>query len=129
MLQKLRTGPGFRVAIMIAAWAALCFVAPPAVMAFGHGDNTAHCLANVDAVNHGMHGGGTQGHHGDHGKQPGAHAPGCCGLFCMSALPLTPGHLVEGRVIRSAFSVPIEISFTGRVPGRLDRPPILLLSI
>jgi hypothetical protein len=129
MLQKLRTGPGFRVAMLIAAWAALCFVAPPAVMAFGHGDMIAHCLANADAVNHGMHGGGAQGHHGDHGKQPGTHAPGCCGLFCMSALPLTPDPLVEGRVIRSALSMPTEISFTDRVPGRLDRPPILLLSI
>ena len=57
MLQKLRTGLGFRVAMMIAVLAALCLVAPPAVMAFGHGSNTVHCLANADAVNHGMHGG------------------------------------------------------------------------
>ena len=53
MLQKLRTGPGFRVAIVIAAFAALCLVAPPAVMAFGHGNNTMHCLANADTVDHG----------------------------------------------------------------------------
>jgi hypothetical protein len=57
MLQKLRTGLGFRVAVVIAALAALCLVAPPAVMAFGHGNNTVHCLANANAVDHGMHGG------------------------------------------------------------------------
>ena len=60
MLQKLRTGLGFRVAVVIAASAALCLVAPPAVMAFGHGNNTVHCLANANAVDHGMHGGAAQ---------------------------------------------------------------------
>jgi hypothetical protein len=43
MLRALRTGLGFRVAMAIAAFAALCLVAPPAVMAFGHGENTIHC--------------------------------------------------------------------------------------
>jgi hypothetical protein len=80
-------------------------------------------------VNHGMHSGGTQDHHGDHGKQPATHAPGCCGLYGMSALPLTPGPTIEGRVIRPAFSMPAKIAFTGHVPGRLDRPPIPLLSV
>lgn len=32
-------------------------LARPAVMAFGHGNNTVHCLANANAVDHGMHGG------------------------------------------------------------------------
>jgi hypothetical protein len=128
-MRILRTGPGFRAAMMMAVLAALCFVAPPAVLAFGHGSNTLHCLANADAVNHGMHGGGTHDHHGDPGKSPGTHAPGCCGLYCMSALPLAPGPMVEGRVIRSALSMPAEIAFTSRVPGRLDRPPIVLLSV
>ena len=81
MLQKLRTGLGFRVAMMIAAFAALCFVAPPAVMAFGHGSNILHCLANADAVNHGMHGGGTQDHHGDHGKMPGTMRQAAAGFI------------------------------------------------
>ena len=128
MLQKLLTGLGFRVAIVLAAFAALCLVAPPAVMAFGHGSNTAHCLANADAVDHGMHG-GAQKHHGDHGKLPGTHAPGCCGLFCLSALPLAPGPMVEGRLIRPELSMPVEITLYSRVPGRPDRPPIPLLSV
>jgi hypothetical protein len=129
MLQQLRTGLGFRVAMMIAILAAFCLVAPPAVLAFGHGSNTLHCLANADAVNHGMHGSGTHDHLGDHGKSPGTHAPGCCGLYCMSALPLIPAPMVEGRIIRPALSMPAKIAFTGHVPGRLDRPPILLLSL
>jgi hypothetical protein len=129
MLQKLRTGLGFRAAMMIAVLAALCFVAPPAVLAFGHGSNTAHCLANADAVDHGMQDGGTQDHHGDHGKLPGTHAPGCCGLYCMSALPPASGPMVEGSLVRLALSLPAEIALYGRVPSRLDRPPIPLLSV
>ena len=74
MLRALRTGLGFRVAMAIAAFAALCLVAPPAVMAFGHGENTMHCLAHADAANHGMHaalGGFAQKHGADHGTLPG----------------------------------------------------------
>jgi hypothetical protein len=126
-MRALRTGLGFRLAIMIAILAALCLVVPPAVMAFGHGSNTAHCLANAEAVNHGMH--GRQDHHGGHGTVPGTHAPGCCGLYCMSALPLTPGPMVEGRLIRPALSMPAEIALYSRVPGRPDRPPIPPLSV
>ena len=98
-------------------------------LAFGHGSNTLHCLANADAVNHGMHGGGALDHHGDHRKSPGTHAPGCCGLYCMSALPLTPVPMVEGHVIRPTLSMPAEIAFTSRGPGRVDRPPIVFPSV
>ena len=132
MLRALRTGLGFRVAMAIAAFAALCLVAPPAVMALGHGENTMHCLAHADAVYHGMHGGlggVVQKHDGDHGTLPGTHTPGCCGLFCLSALPLTSGPLVEGLLLAQALSMPAEIVFCSRVPGRLDRPPIPSLSV
>ena len=99
------------------------------MLAFGHGSNIMHCLANADAVNHGMHGGSTQDHHGDHGKMPGNHASGCCGLYCLSAVSPTPGPTVEGRLIRPAISMPVEIALYGRVPDRPDRPPIPLLSV
>jgi len=126
MLRALRTGLGFRVAMAIAAFAALCLVAPPAVLAFGHGENTIHCLAHADAVHHGMHGalgGAAQKHGADHGTLPGTH-PGCCGLYCLSALPLASGPLVEGVLLPPALPPPAEASVTGRVPERLDRPPI-----
>jgi hypothetical protein len=96
MLRALRTGLGFRVAMAIAAFAALCLVAPPAVMAFGHGSNIVHCLTHGDAVGHGLLGDVAHQGHGDHGKLPGTHAPGCCGLYGLSALPLASGPLVEG---------------------------------
>ena len=129
VMRALRTGFGFRAAMMIAILATLCFVAPPAVLAFGHGSNTAHCLVHADAVDHGMMGGGAQDHQGDHGKLPGTHAPGCCGLYCMSALPPAPGPMVEGRLIRPALSAPVDTALLGRGPERLDRPPISLLSV
>jgi hypothetical protein len=133
MLRALRTGLGFRVALAIAAFAALCLVAPPAVMAFGHGERTVHCLAYADAVDHGMHGGlggVAQKHDGGHGTLPGGtHAPGCCGLYCLSALPLASGPLVEGLLLAPALSPPAEAALFGRVPGRLDRPPIPSLSV
>ena len=53
MLTALTTGVRFRLAIALTTFAALCFVAPPAVLAFGHGENTAQCLSHADAVNHG----------------------------------------------------------------------------
>ncbi|MGB6439525.1 MAG: hypothetical protein WBE89_09415 [Methyloceanibacter sp.] len=46
--------------MVIAIFAALCFVAPPAVMAFGHGGNIVHCLTHGDAVDHGVHDGAGQ---------------------------------------------------------------------
>ena len=119
MLQKLRSGVGFRVAIMIACFAALCFVAPPAVMAFGHGS---------DVVDHGMHGGAGHKNHGDGAKVPGNHGMNCCGLFFLSALPLAAGPLIEGRVIRPVLSAPVEIKQQGRAPDPPDRPPISLVS-
>lgn len=129
MLRALRTGLGFRVAMAMAVFAALCLVAPPAVMAFGHGEKTVHCLAHADAVDHGMHNGSAQKHDGDHGTVPGTHSPGCCGLYCLSALPLASGPLVEGLLLAQALSMPAELVFHSRVPGRLDRPPISSLSV
>lgn len=129
MLRALRTGLGFRVAMAIAAFAALCLVAPPAVMAFGHGDNTLHCLAHADAVDHGTHGGHLQKHGGDHRTLPGTH-PGCCGLYCLSALPLATGPLVEGGLLLApALSPSAAPHLFRRVPGRPDRPPIPSLSV
>jgi len=127
-MRALRTGPGFRAAMMVAILASLCFVAPPAVLAFGHGGNTLHCLTHADAVNHDM-AGSKHDHHGDHGKLPGSNAPGCCGLNCMSALPLTPAPVVDGRVIRPALSVSAVLAVAGRGPYQPDRPPIPSASV
>jgi hypothetical protein len=124
MLQKLRTGLGFRVAMAAAAFAALCFVAPPAVMAFGHGSNTVHCLANADTVDHGMHGGATHKDHGGPAKLPGDNSPSCCGLFCLSALAADACGTIAPAAIYSAPFPAREAHLFSRVPERPDRPPI-----
>jgi hypothetical protein len=129
MLKALRAGLGFRVATAIAVFAALCLIAPPAVMAFGHGKTTAHCLTNADVVGHGMHKAATPKHQSDHGKLPGTGAPGCCGLYCLSALPLASSPVVEGLSPSPALSPPLETILTGGLAARLDRPPISSLSV
>jgi hypothetical protein len=129
MLQKLRTGLGFRVAMAATAFAALCFVAPPALMAFGHGSNTVHCLANADTVDHGVHGGATHKDHGGQAKLPGEKSPSCCGLFCLSALAPASGPGVDGVFVPSALSPPVEKSFFGRTPDLPDPPPIALVEV
>jgi hypothetical protein len=126
MLTALTTGLRFRFAILLAAFAALCFVAPPAVLAFGHGEATGDCLAHADMLDHGRTAAGDMKHHGDHSSPPGNHQPGCCGLFCMSAL-VTDGSVI-GPVAADSTPFPgRESSFFSRVPARLDRPPIALL--
>ena len=129
MLKALRAGLGFRVATAIAVFAALCLIAPPAVMAFGHGKTTAHCLTNADVVGHGMHKAATPKHQSDHGKLPGTGAPGCCGLYCLSALPLASSAMVEGLAVAPALSPPLETILSGGLAARLDRPPISSLSV
>ena len=128
MLKALSTGLRFRLAMLLAVLAAACFVAPPAVMAFGHGEMTAHCLEMAGTPQHGM--AGQAGHMGDadgghqHKKAPAEKQDaGCCGLFCLSALttpmPATlPAH--EASAAHSRLAVP---SLNFRAPDGLDRPP------
>jgi hypothetical protein len=123
MLTALRTGVYFRFAILLAAFASLCFVAPPAVLAFGHGHNTVDCMAHADMVDHGTtHAHGTKSH-GDHSSPAGSHQPSCCGLFCMSAL-VTEGDVIEPVAAESTLFPARTTSPLSRVPERLDRPPI-----
>jgi hypothetical protein len=131
MLAALRTGSCFRAAITIAAFAALCFVAPPGLLAFGHGENTVECLAHADMVNHGTAKAHDIGHHGDHSVPSGAHQPGsgCCGLFCMSALAADAGQTVDRIEAGIVLSPAIEARPFSRVPERPDRPPISLLFV
>jgi hypothetical protein len=129
MLTALTTGLRFRLAIILAAFAALCFVAPPAVLAFGHGENTVNCLALADAVDHG--GAKAQGptHHGDRSSPASGHQPSCCGLFCLSALAAEDRETVDRVDAGLVLSPAIEAHLLSRVPELPDRPPISLLSV
>jgi hypothetical protein len=108
MLTTLSIGLRFRLAIALAAFAVLCFVAPPAVLASGHGEHTIECLAYADMVDHGMKKAHGMTHHGVHSVPSNTHQPGsgCCGLFCMSALPADSNQSLEGTTAGSALALP-----------------------
>ena len=132
MLETLRSGPGFRIAMTFAFFAALCLVAPPAVMAFGHGENTAHCLSNAGVKDHGM------GHEGygagqkdsvDHAPSPADKAPGCCGLYCLSALAPANAQAAAALALRQGVPPLRATQLHSRIPDLRLRPPISALSV
>jgi hypothetical protein len=132
-MRVLRTGLAFRVALAASIWAAFGFVAPPAVMALGHGNNTLYCLSHGDVMDHGMameHGmqGASAKHndHDDHTKIPGDKS--CCSVFCLSAITPASAPSLDRLVVPPVLSPPAVQHLFSRVPKRLDRPPILLLS-
>ena len=124
MLTALTTGLRFRFAITLAAFAALCFVAPPAVLALGHGAHTANCLAHADTVDHGNVAVHDTKHASDHSCPDADHHMGCCGLFCLSALAVDNGEAVMPALRAARPFPPREPSLFSRVPEGLDRPPI-----
>jgi hypothetical protein len=129
MLIALRTGLRFRLAAAFAMFAALCFVAPPAVLAFGHGGNALDCIAHADEVNHGK--AVSHAHHGDRfpagDSSPSSsdHQMTCCGLFCLSALAADSGAVLVATLAAAPFPKR-EPTLFSRVAERLDRPPISL---
>jgi hypothetical protein len=129
MLEGLRSGFGFRVAILLAAFAAFCFVAPPAVVAFGHGSDTVQCLAHGEDTHHNGHMDASDKDHGDHAKLPSHHDQNCCGMFCLSALAPASGPVVEGLLAPDELSPPAETRFFSRTPDLPHRPPIAPLAV
>ena len=129
MLIALRTGLSFRLAAALAAFAALCFVAPPAVIAFGHGSNTINCLAHADMIDHGAAKAATIKHHSDHSAPARPHQMACCGLFCLSALPAAIGGVIDGVGTGSALLSAPEPHLLSQSPERPDKPPISLLFV
>jgi hypothetical protein len=130
MLTALRTGVSFRLAILLTAFASLCFVAPPAVLAFGHGNATADCMAHADMVGHGKTtaASGLKHHQGKHSSPAGDHQPSCCGLFCMSAIVIDGGAIEPTAVVSTTFAI-LAVNLFSRGPERLDRPPISSSSV
>ncbi len=121
MLTALGTGLRFRFAITLAAFAAVCFVLPPAALAFGHGANTVKCLSHADAVNHGMgqgHGVMDQVAQDQGGQAPPAsdHPSNCCGLFCLSALAADGGEAADRAIAAPSH-------FPAREPSPLSCAP------
>jgi hypothetical protein len=130
MLMALRTGLAFRLAAALALFAALCFVAPPAVLAFGHGGKAIDCLAHAGKVNHGQAASPATGHGehsspGDRTSPSSDHQMTCCGLFCLSAIPAESETVVPAAPAAAPFPAR-EPTLFSRVSERLDRPPISL---
>jgi hypothetical protein len=138
MLTALGTGIRFRLAIALAAFAALCFTLPPAVLAMGHGADTVACLSHADAVNHGMakvqdqvHDAALSdaAHDGEHAPPADHHQMSCCGLYCLSAMPASEA----GETDRPALGMPHTLTPAPRLlsgaPVLLERPPKPLVSL
>lgn len=140
MLLTLLNGLRFKLAIALTAFAVLSFVLPPAVMAFGHGDNTAHCLSKAGSGDHAMpsHAMKTDGeaHHAGHAvpasDDNSAPAPDhqmtCCGLFCVSAVMIDGVAVIENGLPAAHDPVGEPDPLT-HILDRLDRPPISLLFV
>jgi len=129
MLIALRTGLSFRLAAALAAFASLCFVAPPAVVAFGHGSNTINCVAHADMVDDGAAKGRSVNDHADHSTPASTHQMTCCGLFCLSALPAQIGGVNDRIGAGSALFPAPEPHLLSQTPELPDRPPISLLFV
>jgi len=146
MLSALSTGTRFRFAIALAAFAALCFALPPAVLAMGHGANTMACLAHADDVHHGMAEtmrkaapeAAAQVQHAVHvsdgvrgGSAPssGAHPMTCCGLFCLNAILASGDQIVAWPTHDVPHGTLAAPRFLSRVPELPERPPNTLLSV
>lgn len=132
MLTALTTGLRFRLAAAFAIFAALCFVAPPAAQALGHGKNTIDCLARAGMVDHGRtvaHHATGYPHHGDHSAPSSDHQMSCCTLVCLSALAVELGGVSLPIALRSAPVAAQEPRLVPRIPERPDRPPIPLLFV
>jgi hypothetical protein len=145
MLSALSTGTRFRFAIALAAFAALCFALPPAVLAMGHGANTMACLSHADEVNHGMAyathkaapEAAAQVQHAVHvavsargGAAPSsAHPMTCCGLFCLNAILASGSQIAAWPTLGVPYRALPAPRFLSRVPELPERPPNTLLSV
>jgi hypothetical protein len=129
MLTKLTNGLRFRLAIILAGVAALCFVMPPAAVAFGHGAHTVHCIAHADMVNHGVAKHAGVKDHADHSAPAGSLQMTCCGLFCLSALPAEIGKVIDVMAMGPALSAAPEPHLLSESPELPDRPPIFPLFV
>jgi len=129
----------------LAAFAALCFALPPAVLAMGHGANTVACLSHADAVDHGMADAmhkaapeAAQVRHAVHvavgargGSAPssGVHPMTCCGLFCLNAILASGGQIAARPTLGVPHRTLPAPRLLSRVPELPERPPNTLLSV
>jgi hypothetical protein len=149
MLTRLTRTTRLRAAMTLALAYALCVLAPQVALAFMDGAAVVHCLTtrhehrtadvpthNVDAhAHHAAHDQGDgaapqhDGHRGSGKAQTDGQAAGanCCGIFCLSAMPMSPAPDVTPTARITSLVSAIDHGIAGRGPDRIDRPPIVLL--
>jgi hypothetical protein len=145
MLRALTRTIRRRVGRVLALAYLACVIMPPVALAFADGAVAAHCLtddhhmtAAVPAAVH-VHADGSTHHHaapherGSPQRQsdkPGkAHPANCCGLFCVTATTTEIGVQIapppRGRMLAPV----LQAAIAGHGPDRIDRPPIILVSL
>jgi hypothetical protein len=153
MLRILTSLNGRRLAAWLVALAYLAgVVTPSAALAFGDGAASAYCFDEIAEqvaapnVQVHVHADGTVHHHADHttlealqkdsersqnpaGSQDHTHDADCCGAFGFAAVLPAQSVPIAGS---TAFHVRLPIlteCLVGCRPDRIDRPPIVLLSM
>ena len=147
MLSVLTRDFRVKAALALAAFYALCILAPSAAFAFSHSPNAAHCLTEdgipIAVHDHGgkvhVHADGTTHRHHDHGStqphydgptpkhssdRPKGDTATCCSLFSVVAVAFEPA-LILGISGPASLLVPApREAMSGRGPERINRPPI-----
>jgi hypothetical protein len=141
MLTRLTRAYRLRAASVLVLLYGLCVLAPAAAFAFGDGSRAAHCVTDdhhglaaahvhEGAAKRHVHQDGTTHEHAkaqdDNDK---GQATNCCGLACLSALPVASADLVGAPLTRTALLSVRHDRLAGRGPNLLYRPPISLLSL
>jgi hypothetical protein len=85
-----------------------------------HADGTTHHHANAAAQDDSANA-APPSHSGGNDKN---HDGACCGLFCISAIALDPGVILPAPPSFAADRAGRDDTPRGRIPGRLNRPPI-----
>lgn len=140
MLLQVTKAIRIRAALVLAILFGVCSIAPSLALAFADRAAASHCL--------------TDDHHGttnpqEHDRGAGNTAPhshssldqadteqngdvslgGCCGVFCLTALPASPLHAFGPQINASSPYPALQDVISGSGPSRINRPPIVSLSM
>ena len=141
MLVGLTTVLRIRAVLALALLYGICALMPTAALAFGDAAKAAHCL--TDNHHHAAaksHTHGTEVHH-QHDYDSSAHHPpmdsrdkseaagACCGLMCLSAVPVALDVVGNEPVPSPPKLTALQQNVVGCGPTLLDRPPDFLLSL
>ena len=133
MLVRLTKGLRRRAATLLVVLYAVCVLAPSAAFAFADAPRQAHCLTQAD---HGLakahvHHDGIEHEHVQNPQKSDDEKDqhkNCCGLFCLTALAPAIDLAIGQSPVGSEVVAALEAAVARGAPGRLDRPPIPLLS-